>query len=119
MVSPSVLVEESLAFVKELNKLCHLSLHRVPVLNDEQEFTSSLNLFHTILFPFWEMPFPFSASLDFLQRSIKIFSSASDHSVLFLFLAMGEELSLDSEDASESGCEGYMLKVEHSKNCQG
>ena len=32
MVSFSVLVEESLAFVKELNKLCHLSLHRVRML---------------------------------------------------------------------------------------
>ena len=65
------------------------------------------------------MPFPFCASLDFLQRSIKIFSSASDHSVLFLFLAIDEELSLDCEDASESGCKGYMLKVEHGKNYQG
>ena len=81
------------------------------MLHHEQLFTSSLNHFPAISFPFWEMPFSFSASLDFLQRSIKIFSSASDHSVLFLFLAIDEELSLDSEDASESGCEGYMLKV--------
>ena len=99
--------------------MCHLSLHRVHMLNDEKVLTSSLNHFPAISFPFWEMPFPFSASLDFLQRSIKILSSASDHSVLFLFLAIHEELSLDSEDASESGCEGYMLKVEHGKNCQG
>ena len=31
---------------------------------------------------FWELSFPFSAALDSFQRSIKIFSSASDHGVL-------------------------------------
>ena len=42
--SPPDLVDKSLAFL-ELSKLCHLSLHCVPVLNDENEFTSSHNLF--------------------------------------------------------------------------
>ena len=40
--SPPDLVDKSLAFL-ELSKLCHLSLHCLPVLNDENEFTSSLN----------------------------------------------------------------------------
>ena len=105
MVSLPVLVDKSLAFLKELSKLCHLSLHCVLILNDEQEFTFLLNLFRScaISFHFWELPFPFSAALDPLQRSIKIFSSASDHGVLFLFLAIDEKLSLDSKDTGESG----------------
>ena len=83
LASPPDLVDESLTFL-ELSKLCHLSLHCVPVLNDENEFTSSLNLFSSraISFNFWELSFPFSAALDSFQRSIKIFSSASDHGVL-------------------------------------
>ena len=108
VASPPVLVDESLAFLKELSKLFHLSLHCVPVLIDEQEFTSRLNLFisRAISLHFWQLPFPFSAALDPLQRSIKIFSSASGHGVLFLFWAVDEELSLDFEDAGELGCEG-------------
>ena len=75
MVSPSVLVDESLALLKELSILYHLSLHCTPVLNDDQEFTSLLNLLksHAISYHFWELPFPYSAALDPLQRSIKSF----------------------------------------------
>ena len=75
MVSPSVLVDESLALLKQLSILYHLSPHCTPVLNDDQEFTSSLNLLksHAISYHFWELPFPFSAALDPLQRSIKSF----------------------------------------------
>ena len=83
LASPPDLVDESLTFL-ELSKLCHFSLHCLPVLNDENEFTSSLNQFSSraISFNFWELSFPFSAALDFFQGSIKIFSSASDHGVL-------------------------------------
>ena len=83
LASPPDLVHESLALL-ELSKLCHLYLHCVPVLNDENEFTSSVNLFSSrvISLNFWELSFPFIASLDSFQRSIKIFSSASDHGVL-------------------------------------
>ena len=43
-----------------------------------------------------------------LSRSFGVFS---------LFLALDEELSLDSEDTGESGCEEYMSKVQHGENC--
>ena len=83
-VSFPVLADESLAFLYALSKLCPLSLHWVPVFNEEDAsisslalLTSSANCCH-----FCELPLPFNPLLYSLQRLSKISSSA----VLQVFL---------------------------------